>query len=59
MLNLTIRELQDIAEKRNIDGYQNISREQLENLFAKLPLPTSTSMTAPRLTARLRTTPDS
>ena len=46
-------------EERNVDGYQNISREQLEDLFATPPLPTRTSRTAPRLTPRFTPTPTS
>ena len=48
MLNLTISELSWIAKRRNIDGYKNMSKQQLENLVAEtqrsekpMPLPRS------------------
>ena len=35
MLNLTISELSWIAKRRNIDGYKNMSKQQLENLVTE------------------------
>ena len=35
MLNLTNSEMKLIAKRRNIDGYKNISKKQLEFLFTK------------------------
>ena len=44
MLNLTNSEIKLIAKRRNIDGYKNISKKQLEFLFtksqrSKIPIP--------------------
>ena len=44
MLNLTISKLRSIAKGTNIDGYKNMSKNQLENLFtkskiSKIPIP--------------------
>ena len=35
MLNLSISELRLIAKARNTDGYKNMSKKQLEDLFTK------------------------
>ena len=40
MMNLTIDELRMIAKERNIRGYQNISKKQLEDKFPA-PFPRS------------------
>ena len=50
MSNLTTNKLRMLGRGRNIDGYQNMSREQLEDLFIATPVPTSIS--------RLRATQD-
>ena len=35
MLNQTINELRSVAKGRNIDGYKNISKNKLDDLFFK------------------------
>ena len=41
MLNLTIDELNSIANRRSIDGYQSIPKKELKVLFTKSPVPLS------------------
>ena len=39
MLNLTIDESRSIKKERTIDGYQNMSNKELDDIFSKLPVP--------------------
>ena len=43
MLNLTIDELNSIANRRSINGYQSIPKKELKVLFTKSPVPLSRS----------------
>ena len=59
MINLATDKMSMLAKGRNIDGYQSISREQLEGLFSTLNIPTpiSTIEPTPKPRPRLITAP--
>ena len=48
--NLTIEESRTVARLRNIDGYENTSTQELENVFAMLSasIPTPIPIARPR-----------
>ena len=41
MINLTTNEMRTLEGARNVDGYENISRQQLENILTTLCAPKS------------------
>ena len=60
LLNLRTEELRKIDKLRNVDVYENISREQLQNIFTTPPasIPTPTPITSPIPRPIIRTLPD-
>ena len=52
--NFTTKELMNVARLRNLDGYKNMSKQQLEKMFTTssesipIPIPISRSRPLPR-----------
>ena len=44
----TTEELMDVAKLRNVDDYENISRQELENIFTMLSVSISTPIPVSR-----------
>ena len=53
LLNFTTEECRNVARLRNVDGYENMSRQQLKNKFTTL----SASISTPILISRPRSRP--
>ena len=58
---MTAEELTHVARLRNGDGYENMTRQQLENTFTAppefIPMPIPISRPTPRPTPAIRTPP--
>ena len=54
----TTEELMDVAKLRNVDDYENISRQELENIFTMLSVSISTPIlvSRPSLDLKIRLT---